>query len=276
MHIQIGGVVLLVIMSSLPASAQDQQPARQSDWPCGRNVDPTYVRSAEATGGSVFLFDRTELAGVAEETSASKGHDATVFRAGGQLVEGTYEFVVPIDSTIESAYFFVSLQCLHTVEVIRASRDVVRVDAPDVDYHGFKAIHFFTVKDPLPGPWKVRVVGRGLLSLIVRARTDLRLTSVAFFEGGVPLSGTPRRGTPLQFEATLRGGATDVGFEFISWTAATLAHLELTGEEESNLSKKYVGDVTPPMAEFRLAVTGVDARGFRFQRVQNELFLAER
>jgi hypothetical protein len=276
MQIQIVGVVLLAIMSSRPANAQDQQPGRQSGWPCGRSVDPTYVRTAEATGGSVFLFDRTELAGVAEETSASMGHEATVFRAGGQLVEGTYEFDIPIDSTIESAYFFVSLQCLRTVEVIRASGDVVTVDAPDVDYHRFTAIHFFTVKDPVPGPWKVRVAGRGLLSLIVRARTDLRLTSAAFFDGGVRLSGTPRRGAPLRFEASLRGEATEVRFEFISWTAATLTPVDLAVQEESDLSKTYGGEVTPPLTEFRLAMSGVDGRGFRVQRVQPELFLGQR
>jgi hypothetical protein len=276
MHIQIVGVVLLVVMSSLPAGAQDQQPTRQSGWPCGRSVDSTYVRTAEATGGAVFLFDRTELAGVAEETSASMGHDATVFRAGGQLADGTYEFDIPIDSTIESAYFFVSLQCLRTVEVVRASGDMVRADAPDVDYHGFKAIHFFTVKDPAPGPWKVRVTGRGLLSLIVKARTDLRLTSAAFVEGGVPMHGTPRRGALLRFEARVRGEATDVRFAFISWTAATLTAVDLAVDEESDRSTTYAGQVTPPLSEFRLAMAGVDARGFRVQRVQPELFLAER
>jgi hypothetical protein len=45
------------------------------------------------------------------------GHDETIFRISGSLEDGTHEFSFPIDSTVESAFISVSLQCLQVVEI---------------------------------------------------------------------------------------------------------------------------------------------------------------
>ena len=151
----IAAVAFLLAAWCLPAGAQDQQPNNLPRWPCGGTVDPAYVRTAEATGGAVLLFHPTEVEGVGAEMMASSRHQETVFRAGGQLADGVYEFDVPVDSTIESAYFFVSLQCLQIADIMRPSGDELRSDAADVEYHQFEAIRLFTVNEPSPGLWKV-------------------------------------------------------------------------------------------------------------------------
>jgi hypothetical protein len=51
-------------------------------------------------------------------------------------------------------------------------------------------------------------------------------------------------------------------------------NLQLQGETEN--TRSYVGEVTPPAADFRVSATGTDARGFRFLRVQATLEMAER
>ena len=157
-------VVLILAVSVLPADAQDQQPKRQPGWPCVGTVDRSYARNAEATGGKVFLFRKTELAGIAEDMSASSTHEETVFRASGQLTQGTYKFDIPVDSTIESAYFFVSLQCLDALEIVNPSGETLNPDQGDIEYHRYAAVHMATVRQPVPGIWKVRVTGRGVLS----------------------------------------------------------------------------------------------------------------
>jgi hypothetical protein len=267
---------LVLVALALPASAQDQQRSNRPGWPCVGTVDPSYVRTAEATGGAVLLFQPSELAGVATEMSASRGHDEIVFRAGAQLPEGVHEFEVPVDSAIASVYFFVSLQCLQAVSVIRPSGDELRPDAAGVTHHRFEAIRLYTIEAPTPGLWKVRVQGRGLFSLIVKAKTELRLTGVSFSEGGSPLRGSPTPGTSLRLEVTMSGIASEVSFQFSSSTAAMVQELKLDREQESELRRTYAGTVTAPSVSFRLAMTGIDGQGFRFQRVQNRLFGTDR
>src|SRR5687767_15978454 len=96
---------LVLVASCIPAHAQDQQRRRQPGWPCVGKVDPLYVRGAEATGGNVLLLGRGEMGGAAVQMGAADRHDEVVLRAGGELAEGVYEYEVPLDSTIESAYF---------------------------------------------------------------------------------------------------------------------------------------------------------------------------
>ena len=105
MVLQILGAAVIVAGSTLTAHAQDQQARRQPGWPCGGTIDRSYALNAEATGGKVLLFRKTELAGVTEDMTASSRHKEIVFRASARLSQGTYEFDVPVDSTIESAYF---------------------------------------------------------------------------------------------------------------------------------------------------------------------------
>ena len=80
----IAGVVL-VLSTAFHAHPQEQQSKYQSGWPCSGKVDPSFVRTAEATGGKVLLFSPYETAGAADDMSASSHHRETVFRAGGDL-----------------------------------------------------------------------------------------------------------------------------------------------------------------------------------------------
>jgi hypothetical protein len=275
MVLQTIGFILIVVASVLPADAQDQQPRRQAGWPCIGTVDRSYARNAEATGGKVFLFRKTELAGVAQEMSASAAHEETVFRVSGQLTPGTYNFDVPIDSTIESGYFFVSLQCLEALEIVTPSGDTLDPDQDGIEYHRYAAVHMATVKQPVPGMWKVRVTGSGVLSMVVSAKTDLRLGNVTLTDAGERAIFASRRETPLRLEASISGLADQIAFQFISSSAAPIQSVDVTPEKETNADRTYVADVIPPATEFRLAVTGIDPKGFRFQRVQKQLMIAE-
>jgi len=192
--------------------------------------------------------------------SASRGHEELVFRAGGRLVEGSLDFDIPIDTTVESTYFFVSLQCLNAVNLVRPDGEDLHTDAPEVEYHHFEAVRMFTVKKPEPGIWKVRVAGKGFFPLIVKAKTDLKLTASTFVEG--------------RLEAKMSGAANQIGFELVSVTGTIIEPIDLDLEEEFEMYRTYGGEVERPSTDFRLAMTGTDRRGYRFQRVQKQLFLS--
>ena len=158
-------------------------------------------------------------------------------RAGGQLDDGVYDFEIPLDSTVESVYFFISLQCLQFVTVVQPSGDDLRIDAPEVDYHAFEAIRLFTIKAPRPGTWKVRMAGRGFFSVIVKAKTDLALTGVSFVQDGVPVRGLAPLGKAVRLEAALTGQPRQVGFHFISMRAAVLQTVEMALEQEGAMRR---------------------------------------
>ncbi len=268
--------VALVLCATLPLDAQDQQPKYQTGWPCSGKVDPSFVRTAEATGGKVLLFTPNEITGAAADMSASSGHRETVFRAGGQLDDGVHDFEIPLDSTIENAYFFMALQCQQFAAVLQPTGDELRADVTGVDYHAFQAVRLVTIKAPSPGTWKVRMAGRGFFSVVVTAKTNLALTGVSLAQNGVPVKGLAPLGKPVRLEATISGEPRQAGFLFISMRGATLRTLELKPEQEEATRRTYAAEVTLPGSEFRVVMSGIDRNGFPFQRVTPQLFVADR
>ena len=273
MRLRTTSFIALVLYASLSTNTQEQQPRYQTGWPCSGRVDPSFIRTAEATGGKVFLFTPNEVTGAAHDMSASSGHRDTVFRAGGQLADGVHEFEIPLDSTIESAYFFIALQCQQFVAILQPSGDELLADAPGVDNHAFQAVRLVTIKAPSPGTWKVRMAGRGVASVVVTAKTSLALTSVSLTQNGMAIKGLAPLGKPARLEAAISGESRQVSFQFISMRAATLRAIELTVEQETDTRGTYAAEVTLPETEFRVLVTGTDAKGFAFQRVTPQLFV---
>ena len=277
---------ILLVLSSLAAMALAQQPQPSTSrpgWPCVGKPDPSYFTVAEGSGGQVFLFDPSEVGESSVLMIGAMKHEETVFRAAGTLAEGVHEFSIPVDSTIESALFSVSLQCLQVVEIVRPSGDELRANDPGVDYHQFQAGRIVTVPKPTPGAWTVRLAGKGMFFVVLQARTDLTLDRVAFVEPGgrpgheglFPIKGSPKHGMAQQLEVEMSGPVQKPAFRFISSAADTIQELLLQAQPGSGDDLEFLGEVTPRARQFRLAVSGVDPRGFPFQRVNAPLFTAE-
>ena len=210
---------VVIAPSPVLAQAQDQQRKRQPGWPCAGTVDAAHVRTAEATGGVVMLLKPGEITGAAANPQRRCATITSSFVGSGQFADGAHEFEIPLDSTIESAYIFASIQCLEDVTIVGPAGDVVRSDRAGLDYHAFEAMRLFTIREPAPGLWRVRVTGRGFLTLIVKARTTLRLTGVSFADAGIGLTREPK---PQRLEATVTGAAGPLAFEFVSQGAERL------------------------------------------------------
>ncbi len=271
---------MLSMLAALPAAAQQQVPRERPGWPCVGRPDPTYVRTAEATGGQVFLFDKSEIGESAALMIASSTHTETIFRVSGSVNEGVHDFVVPIDSTVQSVMISVSLQCLQVADITTPAGAGLRANDPGVDYHQFEAGRIVTVASPAPGAWKVTISGRGMFFLVVQAKTTLTLDTARFVarggrpghEGLFPTTGTLPAGSARLLEVELHGTARDVRFRFVSSQGDALQDLALAQEDGSEDDQTYVGEVTPKAAEYRLQVSGVDGKGFPFTRMHAPLF----
>jgi hypothetical protein len=278
--------VLVLIAASVPAHQarnQDQQPRYQPDWPCVGRPDPSYIRIAEATGGQVFLFHPSEL-GQSAALAIGNNDAETLFRVVGSLKDGIHEYAIPVDATVETIRFSVSLQCLQIAEIARPDGVLLQAADPAVEYDQFQAGRIVSVRQPAPGIWRVRVSGRGLFSLVVQGRSEVSLDAVEFVreagrpghEGLLPSHEPPKAGVPQMLRIAVSGPVADVRARLVTSMFAELQPLSLRGVSQDDDQQEWVAVVTPPPGAFRVVVTGRDERGSVVQRVHAPLLESAR
>src|SRR4029453_309911 len=141
-------------------AAQQQPSVPRSGWPCTGRLDPSYFRVAEGSGGHLLLLAPDEIADSASLLLAFTSHPQTIFSLAGSVAPGLHDFQVPIDPSVESVVFSVSMQCLDAAYVLDPSGAVASGDA--VSYRStFRAERLVIVRQTQPGIWTIRVAGRG-------------------------------------------------------------------------------------------------------------------
>ena len=268
---------VLVMYCALAAflSAQEQVPASRPGWPCvaGRAIDPAYVRTAEATGGQVFLFDRTEAGRSMVLMQNSGKHEDTIFRSTGVLSTGSREFTFPVDSTIESLMVTVTLQCLQSITVLRPTNTEVHAGEPDVNDNRFRSGQVLILTKPQAGAWRVRIAGIGLFFVVAQAKSSISIGSVEFVElrgrlgheGMFPVKGRICLGEQRTLSVNLNAPVGETHFRLIDSAGKTLEPLEMSAGEGGEGT--FEGKLTLKHAAFRVAVEGRDATGYPYQRV---------
>lgn len=268
-----------MILSLLAATvgAQQQVPRSQPGWPCvaGRAVDPSYIRTAEATGGQVFLFDRSEAARSMVLVRESGKHEDTIFRSMGTLATGTREFSFPVDSTVESLMVSVTLQCLQSITVLRPSNTEVHAGEPGVDDNRFRSGQILILAKPEAGAWRIRIAGAGMFFVVASAKSAISLDTVEFVELGgrpgheglFPVKGPIHLGEERTLSVRLTAPAGDTAFRLINSAGETLEPLAMKLSGESEDPREFSGTLTLKYPAFRVAVEGRDAGGYSYQRV---------
>jgi hypothetical protein len=249
--------------------AQQQAPNPRAGWPCGARIDPSYFRVAEGSGGHLLLLAPEEIGDSGALLAALAAHPQTVFRLAGTINAGVHEFHVPVDSSVESVLFSVSVQCLQTADVMRPSGGPVSGD--DVtDLSNFRAGRLVIVKRPEPGMWTVRAAGSGVAGVVVQARSTLGIARVQFAAGeNAAFMRVPSADVENVVKIDMNGHPTRVDAWIVNGAFRRLAPLPLTaGETDST----YMSRFTPGVEGFRILVEGTNADGVRFQRVHAPLF----
>ena len=262
-------VVVLALAASSSIGAQQQASNSRTGWPCGGRIDPAYFDMAEATGGQLFLLAPTEpVADVGRLLGAFEEHRQTIFRLAGAINPGVHEFRVPIDSSVESVMFSISVQCLQSANVSDPSG--AAVGGPDVtDLASFTAQRVVIVPRPAAGVWTIRASGSGLAGIMVQARSALALAQVDFAAAdGTEFTDVPVPGVENTVRIGLSGRASEVEASLVNAAFRRMAPLKLTpGRTEDT----FVSRFTPPANGFRVLVEGKDANGQPFQRVDAPL-----
>jgi len=279
-------ILMTILMLAAALCAQQQQtPPSKPGWPCvaGRAVDPAYVRTAEATGGQVFLFDRSEAARSMVPVRAAGKHEDTLFRAMGTLSTGSQEFTFPVDSTVESLMLSMTLQCLQSITVVRPSNTEVHSGEPNVDDNRFRSGRILVLARPDAGPWRVKIAGQGLYFVVAQAKSSISLDNVEFVEPGgrpgheglFPVKGPLHLRETRTLSVRLRAPRGDTSFRLVNSAGETLEALDMKPSDENSEDREFVGTLALKHQAFRVAVTGRDEGGYAYQRVLPRLLQAQ-
>jgi hypothetical protein len=273
--------ILLLVLAACSAMAEDQQPQRQPGWPCDRKIDPTYIQIAEESGGQVQLFQPSEMSGSTTLLEAHlSGNEETIFRTSGNL-NGDREFILTIDSSIESVTFSVFIQCMKSISFFGPSGEILQ-GAPDAKLNDFISGRILTLKSPAKGIWKITLSGTGYFSAIAEAKTDLTLEANFVeiggrpgHEGYFPIQRQPKLNASETLSIELSARVRKTRIKLIDREGNVIEDLKLQKVSDDEDSSEFVGPVLLRHDVFRVIVEGIDQNGESFQRYYHRLFHAQ-
>lgn len=258
---------VLVMAAAVCAQKSGQQANYQPGWPCTgheRAFDPVYLRTAEATGGQMFLFDRSEVDGFSVIARNDPAHKATLARSVGTLAN-YLDVRVPVDPSVESLYISASLQCTQRIVVYDPQSAEVRPELAGGEDHVYRAGRISVIPRPAPGVWTVRLLGKGAYSLAVQGRTQFTLGGVSFAGAG------PRAGIEQEVNVYLQAPTPSLRFRMVNQAGEDPQPIAF--EQSPAGSGRYAARFTPGAQPFRLLVEGTDEQGnVFFQRMDPRLF----
>ena len=259
---------VLVLAVPLWVGAQQQSSTTRAGWPCGARVDPTYFQMAEGTGGHLLLLAPEEIGDSAALLTAFDSHRQTIFRLAGSLNPGVHEFQVPIDSTVDSAVFSISVQCLQVAEVIPPSGGFANREAV-TDLSNFRAERMVIVTQPERGVWTLRVSGSGIGGIVVQARSAIGIGRVEFAAAqSAGFVARPSPGVENTVRVRVSGDVTDITASIVNGALKRIAPLP---RQPGDTGEVYLSRFTPGAEAFRLLVVGKDSEGLAFQRMSAAL-----
>lgn len=247
------GRIIAFLWLIAPLAAQEQKANIQTGWPCTgkeRAFDPVYAHTAEASGGQVFLFDRSETEGFTVYALNESRHGATIARAAGNL-QNYVDIRVPVDPSIESLFISATLQCMQRIVFWDPQSSEALPAQTGGEDHLFRAGRIAVLPKPQPGIWTVRLLGSGYYSVSVRAKTGRGL-DVSIQDEAVTASVHP--------ESAVR-------FLLAGPAGERLQELNLTSDGSG-----YSGAIPAGSRQFRVMIEGIDEQGFPFQRMDPRLF----
>jgi hypothetical protein len=241
---------------------ETQTPKFQPNWPCTgkeRSFDPVYARTSEATGGQLFLFDRSEAGRTGVLMIGTTRHPETILRSAGKLETQYVDIRVPVDSTIESLFVSVSLQCMQGVTIYDPQSHVADPVYLKGEDNWFHAGRIATLPRPQPGVWTLRLMGSGPYFVSIKAKAGIGLHNV-------------KLGTDQKLSLWLSSPSPAPQFQLVNALGEPLQALVL--ESDAMAAGHWIGSVIPTFKEFRVAVTGTDEQGYSFLRMDPRLLEA--
>jgi len=252
---------------------------------CGP-VDPAYISTANATGGVPLFLQRSE-AGKAMQLmrESTRQNTSTVLWASANLTGLPQSFEIPVDSAMQRITFTFSVNAKGDRLVLkRPDGQIVGEGSDRTENTELNCGRIITIDKPEPGIWRAEVNGSGTYWLVAEGQSDIYFIKAEFVHlGGRPgheglfrIQGQPIAGQPAILQASLSATETKTTeFSFVSERGETLQKLKMKVTDPDRESMEFTGNVTLPAVPFRIAVSGLDSNGTRYQRFDAPLSRAE-
>lgn len=281
--IQSSSVAFLAFSLPLIAQQQRRSHIRYGPGVCGP-ADPTYIRTAEESGGQPLFLAPDEIAkSFALVSELTRANHVTLLWARGELSDG-HDFVVPVDSTVQRLVFSLSFDTPGgELAAFDPNGKQVNGGTPGAEVTHLNCGGIVRVAPPAPGNWRVRVSGKGRFWLEASGVSDIFMVDAEFVrlagrpghEGYFRISGQPVADQPAMLRVELSGKTRNVKFHLISPEATNLERVLMRSDSAGSEQSEYLGELSLPLASFRLAATGEDETGHPFERIFSSLFHAE-
>jgi hypothetical protein len=263
------------------ASAQINTSRAFGPGRCGP-VDPTYLKTVEATGGQLFLLSPSELAAsghVMGETS--RGGDELIAWATETAPNASRQFALPVDPSIER----ISLSAMFdgtggSFALVSPDGRPVTPKTQGVSDTVLNCGRVIVITAPQTGIWRATVTPSQRFWLAARARTDLALLSAEFVRrGGRPghqgwfeIHGQPIAGRPAMLRVRVSEPQPDAPeFRLMSPQGQPIQVVKLDRVDD----EEFLGRLDLPEGPFRVTIQGRDGLGVPYQRLSTHLFRAE-
>lgn len=266
------GLLAAAALAVQLSAAAQEQPKPRPGWPCGGRLDPSYLDASEATGGHLLMLAPAEMVDGGPLSAALDQHSETIFRVAGPMNPGVHEFRVPIDASVESVVFSISVQCLQTADIARPSGAPLVGGEGVTDLSNFRAVRTVIVKRPEAGVWTMRAAGTGVSIVMVKARSPLAIGDVQFAAvGSAAFTPFPLAGVENVVRFAITGAGTEVRASIVNAAFRRIAALTRTAGKPEDLYVEYVARFTPGTEAFRVMIEGKSPDGSPFQRVDAPL-----
>jgi hypothetical protein len=238
-------------------------------------IDPSIVDITESSGGQLFFINQFEFGRVFDLVRPQlTGDFVTIQRSRGTVSPGTpREFRVPVDSTLTTAVFSVSVDVKGAITLLDPAGAVVDGSTPGVTVTTLSTGWIVTVVAPAPGLWTLSFTGSGTYRMAAQGNGGLDFFDFDFVRlenpahpGFFPVPGEPVAGSEHVARATLIGPNASTSFRLLDEEGATLQPIDLGSDPDAS-ADEFVGGVTLPDQAFRVAATGLDGAGHAFERL---------
>ena len=216
---------------------------------------------------------------------STRNNVATVFWATGALDGKTQTIEIPVDSVTERITFTFSVDTKGSkLTLTEPSGATITEGSAGAEVTELNCGRIMTVSSPEVGNWRAEIAGTGRFWMEAEAQSDIHFVSVEFVkEGGRPgheglfrIQGQPVAGRPATLEVLLSAAATKTtDFRLVTERGETIQKLQMRTVSSDRATLEVVGSLELPKVPFRVAVTGRDANGQRYQRFFGGLFHAE-
>ncbi len=157
-------------------------------------------------------------------------------------------FDIPVETGVRSLQVFAGVQRKDLAVLMRPDGTIVREHDQATAVQSFQHMLIATVEKPAPGIWHLELHGAG--TFCVTAHVQPGAEGVGFDKATVKKDGT--------CSVEVSGNAEKLQLEFVA-------------KDGTVISRQSVGQCTVPKVPFRIAITGVDANGKEFRRIERAL-----